>query len=160
MINLINWSAGIAHRACFRLVPRTLISFLIVGALGMVVHLAIMKVGMLAFGLSFHVANPVAMVGAATFNFYLNNNATFHDKVLRGRSVFLGYAVYMGVTSLGLGISMTVASLTYARGYGPVLSAVAGIICGSLWNYLMSYTFVWRLVNRIAARRRASRDAA
>jgi putative flippase GtrA len=153
MINLINWSASFAHRLCRGLLPRSLISFLMVGALGMGVHLAIMKTGMVAFDLHFRAANLLAMIGAATFNYYLNNLATFSDKTLSGRSVFVGYALYMGVTSLGLVISMSVSSVAYAHGYYPVVAAIFGIVCGSLWNYLMSYTFVWRMISRYTSRR-------
>lgn len=153
MINLINRSAALAHRLCLGLIPRSLISFLMVGALGMVVHLTIMKVGMEVLNLHFTVANLIAMVGAATFNYYLNNLSTFSDKSLRGRSVVVGYALYMAVTSLGLLISMSISSAAYGHGYLPVVAAICGIICGSIWNYLMSYTFVWRLISKVVARR-------
>lgn len=153
MINLINWGAGLGHRLCFGLLPKSLISFLIVGALGMVVHLAIMQAGMGLLGLHFTLANLLAMVGAATFNYYLNNLSTFSEKSLKGRSVVVGYALYMAVTSLGLLISMSVSSVVYSHGYPPTIAAICGIVCGSLWNYLMSYTFVWRLISRVVARR-------
>ena len=123
----------------------------------MVVHLAIMQGSMALCGLRFRIANLIAMIGAATFNYYLNNLATFRDRELRGRSVFVGYVMYMAVTSLGLAISMLVSSIAYAHGFVPTVAAICGIVCGSLWNYFMSYTFVWRLINGFAARRASSR---
>lgn len=153
MINLINYSAGFVYRLSREIIPRSLISFLIVGALGTIVHLAIMKSGMFFLGLGFRPANLLAMIGAATFNYYLNNASTFSDKKLRGRSILVGYALYMGVTSLGLSISMGIASIAYTHRLPPVPAAICGIICGSLWNYLMSYTFVWRLIAGLVSRR-------
>lgn len=153
MINFINYSAGFAHRLSRGIIPRSLISFLIVGALGTIVHLTIMKTGMGVFGLPFRIAYLIAMIGAATFNYYLNNTATFSDRALRGRSILVGYALYIGVTSFGLVISMTVASAAYAHGLSPIPSAICGIGCGSLWNYFMSYTIVWRLIAGLIGRR-------
>lgn len=105
------------------------------------------------FGFPFRLAYLIAMIGAATFNYYLNNAATFSDKALRGRSIIIGYALYIGVTSLGLVISMVIASSAYAHGLPPIPSAICGIGCGSLWNYFMSYTFVWRLIAALIRRR-------
>lgn len=153
MINFVNQVSGFVHRLCVGLVPRSLISFFTVGAFGMVVHLAIMKAGMGALHLDFRVANLVAVIGAATFNYYLNNAATFSDRTLRGRSILVGYMLYMGVTSLGLAISMGVSSALYAHGFSPVVAALGGIVCGSMWNYLMSYTFVWRLITAVMAKK-------
>ncbi|MFC4525299.1 GtrA family protein [Dyella halodurans] len=153
MINFVNRVSGLAHRFCLGLLPRSLISFFTVGALGMGVHLAIMKAGMIVLQLDFRIANLIAMIGAATFNYYFNNAATFSDKTLRGRSILVGYALYMGVTSLGLAISMGVSTIAYARGLPPVIAAVCGIVCGSMWNYLMSYAFVWRLITAVIAKR-------
>lgn len=152
MVRLINWGTALGFRICCGLIPRSLISFLIVGSLGMLVHLAIMQACMSLVALPFALANLLAMVGAASFNYYLNNQATFTGRALRGRSVLIGYVLYMAVTSLGLSISMAVSSLAYAHGYPAILSAMAGIVSGTGWNYLMSYTFVWRLMSRFTAR--------
>jgi len=153
MIRFIRWGATFAHSLLRGLIPLSLLSFLIVGALGVVVHLSILKIGMNVFGVPFRPANALSMIGAATFNFCLNNLSTFRDKMLGGRRVLVGYALYMGITSLGLVVSLAVSSAAYAHGLSPVLAALCGIVVGSLWNYCMSYTFVWRLLSRLKLRR-------
>jgi len=154
MIRLIRWGAALAHSLVRGMIPLSLLSFLIVGALGVVVHLSILKFAMLVLGLPFRPANALSMIGAATFNFCLNNLSTFSDKKLGGRRVLVGYALYMGITSLGLIVSLGVSSVAYAHGLPPVLAALCGIAVGSLWNYCMSYTFVWRLLSKLKLRRR------
>lgn len=153
MINFVNRISGCAHRLSFGLVPRSLISFVIVGALGMIVHLTIMKTCMSALHLDFRRSNFVAMVVAASFNYSLNNIATFKDRMLRGRSILVGYILYMGVTSLGLAVNMGISTGLYRHGCSPVMAAIGGIACGSVWNYLMSYTFVWRLITAVLAKK-------
>lgn len=154
MIRLIRWGAATAHSLFRGMIPLSLLSFLIVGALGVVVHLSILKIGMNVLGIPFRSANALSMVCAATFNFCLNNLSTFRDKMLGGRRVLVGYALYMGITSLGLIVSLSVSSVVYSHGLSPVLAALCGIVVGSLWNYCMSYTFVWRLLSMLKLRRR------
>ena len=35
-----------------------------------------------------------------------------------------------------------------------MIAALGGIVVGSLWNYLMSYTFVWKLLSNFSGRRK------
>jgi len=137
------------HRTCFGLLPKTLISFLLVGSLGVVVHMFILKIMMLGVTPNFKYANGTAMIFAATFNYLLNNKSTFHKNTLSGRKIIAGFVIYLLITSVGLVSSLTVSSWVFERNHMPMAAALCGIVVGALWNYLMSYAFVWKLLSKM-----------
>lgn len=148
MIKLIGRVARIGVRISFGILPETLVSFLVVGALGVLVHITVLKTAMLLASSSFQSANLIAMFFAASFNYFLNNQSTFREQTLAGHRVIVGYFSYLCINSLGLGISFFVSSRLYSHYPFPIPAALAGIVSGSLWNYLMSYTFVWKLLSK------------
>jgi len=148
MIRLIAKLTRLGRRLTFNLLPASLISFLIVGSLGIVVHLTVLKSTLALITHQFKYANLTALVFAATFNYVLNNASTFSHNGLSGRHAVLGYFIYMGVTSLGMVVSLYISTHVYSYGIGPIPAALCGIVAGSMWNYLMSYTFVWKLLFR------------
>lgn len=129
------------------LLPKSLISFLIVGSLGVVVHMTVLKTVMLLATDNFRYANACAMIVAATFNYLLNNKATYRDTRLSGKRIIAGYAIYLAITSAGLALSLLISGEVYDRIGMPMASALSGIVVGSLWNYFMSYNFVWKLLS-------------
>jgi dolichol-phosphate mannosyltransferase len=147
MLQLINTLSAFVHRLSGRMVPVTLISFLIVGSLGVVVHMVALKLSMNFISDNFRVSNALAMLCAATFNYTLNNKSTFRHDGLAGKRVLAGYLIYLGITSLGLGASLLVSGAVFDRTGAPMVSALCGIVVGSLWNYFMSYNFVWKLLS-------------
>jgi putative flippase GtrA len=153
MIKFIAELSRIGSKITFRLLPETLISFLIVGSFGVLVHLAVLKTAMAWVLPEFKYANLLAMLVAATFNFILNNKSTFSDKALVGRHILLGYLFYIGITALGLAISLFISTRVYAQHGAPIIAALCGIAAGSLWNYFMSYTFVWKLLSNLSRQR-------
>lgn len=129
------------------LFPKSLISFLIVGSLGVVVHMTVLKTLMLLATDNFRYANACAMIVAASFNYLLNNKATYSHTSLSGKRIVAGYAIYLAITSAGLALSLLLSGEVYDRIGMPMLSALSGIVVGSLWNYFMSYNFVWKLLS-------------
>lgn len=148
MLQLINNLSALIHRLSRRMVPVTLISFLIVGSLGVVVHMVVLKLSLHFISDNFRVSNGLAMLCAASFNYALNNKSTFRHDCLAGKRVVAGYLIYLGITSLGLAASLFVSGLVYDRTFAPMVAALCGIVVGSLWNYFMSYNFVWKLLSR------------
>jgi putative flippase GtrA len=144
---LIEGLTAFIHSIFRGLFPKTLISFLIVGSLGVVVHMTVLKVMMLMTDDSFRYSNGTAMAVAATFNYLLNNKATYSHVTLSGRRIIAGYLIYLSITSLGLVMSLLISGEAYDRTSMPMISALAGIVAGSLWNYFMSYNFVWKLLS-------------
>jgi putative flippase GtrA len=149
MIKVIGQMSRLANKMTFNLIPESLASFLIVGSLGVVVHLCVLKITMISVTHDFKYANLTAMLFAATFNYFLNNKSTFSDKALVGRHVYLGYFCYVGITAAGMAISLFISTRLYATHGMAIPAALCGIIVGSFWNYFMSYTIVWNfLFNR------------
>ncbi|HTV84721.1 MAG TPA: GtrA family protein [Dyella sp.] len=146
MIKTIAWLTQLGRKLTFNLLPESLISFLVVGALGVLVHLTVLKLSMSTIIHAFTYANLMAMVFAATFNYVLNNNSTFADSALVGRHVYLGYVCYVGITAVGMAISLSISTRIYATHGMPMIAALCGIVAGSLWNYLVSYTLVWKFL--------------
>jgi len=129
------------------LLPRSMISFLIVGSLGVVVHMAVLNAVMWLVTDNFRYANACAMLVAATFNYLLNNKATYSHTRLSGKRIIAGYAIYLAITSAGLALSLLISGEVYDRIGMPMASALCGIVVGSMWNYFMSYNFVWKLLS-------------
>jgi dolichol-phosphate mannosyltransferase len=146
MIKIIGRLSRLARKMTFNLLPESLISFLIVGSLGVLVHLTVLKIAMTTAIHEFKYANLTAMLFAATFNYIVNNKSTFSDKSLVGRHVFLGYFCYVGITAVGMAISLLISTRIYAEHGMPMIAALCGIIVGSLWNYFLSYTIVWKFI--------------
>jgi len=137
------------YRTSFGLLPKTLISFLLVGTLGVGVHMLVLKTMMLGVTPNFRYANSAAMIFAATFNYLLNNKSTFHKDALSGRKIIAGYLIYLLITSVGLVSSLAVSGWVFDRNHLPMAAALCGIVVGALWNYMMSYTFVWKLLSKM-----------
>lgn len=150
MIKFIGRLARFGVRLSMGIFPESLVSFLIVGTLGVVVHISVLKTVLAIHDMPFKYANLCAMLVASTFNYLMNNESTFRATSLAGKHVFLGYFFYLGITSLGMILSLGISTHVYEWHIGPVLAALAGIVAGSLWNYFMSYTFVWKLLSRAA----------
>jgi dolichol-phosphate mannosyltransferase len=121
--------------------PRFL-SYALVGALGLVVHLLALRASMLAF--TFEQAQMIATFVAMTGNFLLNNSLTFRDARLTGGAMVRGLLLFYAVSSIGALTNVGVASWVY--GYQPTwwLAGLAGALMGVVWNYSMSSLFVWR----------------
>lgn len=123
--------------------PRFL-SFLLVGAIGLVVHLVALKISLLAGASPFYVAQAIATVVALTSNFVLNNELTYRDRRLKGLSMVLGFIVFCLFCSVGAFTNVGIANWLYAEEPVWWVAGLAGAIMGALWNYAMSSLFVWR----------------
>jgi dolichol-phosphate mannosyltransferase len=127
------------------LVEPRFIFFALVGAIGLVVHLAALKVALLAGAPDFYWAQSIATFVAMTSNFILNNEATYRDRRLKGLSMLWGFVVFCLFCSLGALTNVGMASWLYYR-EEPVwwVAGAAGAVMGLFWNYAMSSLFVWR----------------
>ena len=121
--------------------PRFL-SYALVGAIGLVVHLVALRISLLS--VSFEVAQTIATFVAMTGNFLLNNSLTFRDARLSGWPMLKGLLLFYAVSSVGALTNVGVASWIY--GYQPTwwVAGLAGALMGVVWNYSMSSLLVWR----------------
>lgn len=120
------------------------ISFGLVGASGLAVHLLVLRLALSAFAFGFPVAQSVATFVALLSNFLLNNVLTYHDRRLTGKGLIFGFVGFCLIGSVGALTNVGLASWLYSREPTWWLAGAAGAIMGALWNYSMSSQLVWR----------------
>jgi dolichol-phosphate mannosyltransferase len=130
-------------KAVGRFVPVKLIQFGAIGMLGVVVHLSILNFVLNVLGAPFATSQAVAVVGAMTFNFALNNKFTYRDRQLKGLAWVGGLFSFYLVCSLGAVANVGIGSLVYERIHGWAIAGIAGAIVGSVWNYVASGWLTW-----------------
>lgn len=142
---LFDFLAGIYDKTLGRVIPTRFALFGTVGALGVVVHMAVLGFLLLALGGTFFVpSQAIAVVCAMTFNFWLNNWLTYRDIRLTGtRAVLRGWVGFCLTCAVGALANVAVASLLAAQGIYWAIAALAGILIGSVWNFALSSRFVW-----------------
>jgi dolichol-phosphate mannosyltransferase len=126
-----------------RLLPTRLILFLLVGGIGLGVHLFILATCLWA-GASFPVGQSIAVASAILFNFTLNNLLTYRDRQLRGWRFITGLASFAAVCSVGAAANVGVASFAFAEGQLWWQAGIAGAAISALWNYAASSFVTWR----------------
>lgn len=143
---------GLYDKWLGRIVPTRYALFGTIGAMGVVVHMAVLSAFLALFGGSFEqqlfsafeLGQTLAALVAMTFNFALNNALTYADQRLRGAWHLLrGWLKFALTCSVGLLTNVGVAAILVRMGFHPYVSALAGIVIGSVWNYALSSRFVW-----------------
>ncbi|MEL7188298.1 MAG: glycosyltransferase family 2 protein [Pseudomonadota bacterium] len=141
---LFDFMAGLYERLLGDIIPTRFALFGTVGALGVLVHMAVLTSLLFAFGESFTLSQAIAVLSAMSFNFWLNNWLTYRDKRLRGPGeVLRGWAGFVATCAVGGFANVAVATFLEGRGVYWALAALAGILLGSVWNYALSSRFVW-----------------
>ncbi|WP_298429265.1 glycosyltransferase family 2 protein [Rhodoblastus sp.] len=126
-------------------IPVRFIFFALVGLSGVAIHLLTVNAAMSAPGMTFPVAQSIAVVVAMTSNFYVNNLITYRDAQLKGFWPLLrGLLYFYAVCAFGSIANVGVAAWLYNIEHAVLVSALAGVIMGSVWNYTLSSLFVWR----------------
>ena len=127
-----------------RRVPRDdwmqLVRFLVVGASGYVVNLAVFSIALL-MGLHYIPAAIVAFVIAWVNNFLLNRYWTFraHDEAMMGQG-----AKYLLVSLIALGANLLILQLLVDAGLGETLSQAVAIALVTPLSYLLSRRWSFR----------------
>ncbi len=125
------------------LLPLRFISFALVGALGVLVHLTVLTVALKFIGMDFEPAQATATVVAMVFNFVLNNEITYRDLRLRGPRLWRGLLVFMVVCGVGALPNNGLAPALYDTHTNRTIAGAIGAIIGVVWNYAVSATLVW-----------------
>src|ERR1700722_5917645 len=126
------------------LLPLRFISFALVGAIGIFVHLAVLTIGLKWGGLGFEPAQAVATVVEMMFNFQLNNEITYRDQRLRGPRLWRGLLVFIVVCGIGAVANVGIAKALYDSHTAWSIAGAIGAMIGVVWNYAVSATLVWR----------------
>ncbi len=141
---LLDFLAGLYDKTLGRVIPTRFALFGTVGALGVIVHMAVLAALLVGMGEGFVFAQAIAVLCAMSFNFWLNNWLTYRDKRLIGwGAVLRGWAGFCATCAVGAFANVAVATLLESQGVFWALAALAGIVIGSVWNYALSSRFVW-----------------
>ncbi len=126
-----------------RWIPPKLLMFGAVGAVGLLVHLGLLDFALKALLLPFATAQTIAVVGAMTFNFAVNNVFTYRDRQLVGWQWFRGLVTFYVVCSIGAVGNVGVGALVYQQSSTWWLAGIAGAIVGAVWNFVGSSWLTW-----------------
>lgn len=139
------WEFGmlVLDKLIGRYLPVRLVSFALVGLTGIAAHLVLLWLAGVA-GFHFLTASAVAVVGAMTWNYVLNNVITYRDQRLKGRAFWLGLASFYVIGAIGVVANVGIADLLFRAGRSWWLAGVAGALMGVVWNFTMSSIFTWR----------------
>jgi dolichol-phosphate mannosyltransferase len=136
----------LADKTVGRWIPTRLVSFAAIGSFGVLVHLTVLRAALAANGNQFVAAQSVAVMVAMVGNFFLNNALTYRDQQLRGFALAPGLLKFMAACSLGALANVGVAGYIHGTngGYANwLVSALAGIVVGTVWNYGATAWLVW-----------------
>lgn len=126
------------------LLPLRFISFALVGALGVFVHLAVLTTALKLEGLHFEAAQTIGTVAAMVFNFQLNNEITYREQRLRGPRLWRGLLIFILVCGVGAVANVGIANSLYETHTNWTIAGAIGAVIGVVWNYAVSATLVWR----------------
>lgn len=136
--------AGVYDKTLGQVIPTRFALFGTVGALGVLVHMAVLALLYRIADEGFALSQAIAVLTAMSFNFWLNNWLTYRDRRLKGASAFVrGWVGFCLACSVGALANVAVATLLEGAGVLWVGAALAGILVGSVWNYALSSRFVW-----------------
>lgn len=147
----LDFALMLVDKTIGRWIPARLVLFGGVGILGLVVHLVLLRTSLWALLAqtasskdAFRAAQAIAVMGAMTFNFALNNSLTYRDRRLTGRRWLTGLLSFYAVCGLGAVANVGVGSIAFERHYSWWLAGIAGAVVGSVWNFAASSVLTWR----------------
>jgi dolichol-phosphate mannosyltransferase len=130
-------------------IPLRFIAFSLVGGFGVLVHMAVLWSVYKAMGLSFLTGQATATLVAMTANFFLNNLFTYHDLQLKGRELFWGWLSFVLACSVGALANVGIATYLFKANSYWVLSALAGVLVGAVWNYAVTAVYTWNRPKKV-----------
>lgn len=140
---ILDFLGLLLHRMTGGTVSVRFLFFMIVGTIGLAIHLLVLRIGLLA-GLDFELAQSAATIVAMTSNFLVNNLLTYSDMKLRGMAAVTGLFKFYVVCGVGALANIGVASWLFVSNESWWIAGIAGVIVGAVFNYTMSSIFVWR----------------
>jgi dolichol-phosphate mannosyltransferase len=144
---------GLYDKWLGRIIPTRFALFGTIGAIGVIVHMAVLTAFLGIFGGpgmkgqlvgAFEVGQTIAAICAMTFNFFLNNALTYADKRLTGFVPLMrGWAKFALTCSVGLTANVGVSAVLVHYGIHEYPAALVGVVMASVWNFALSSKFVW-----------------
>jgi dolichol-phosphate mannosyltransferase len=141
---ILDFADVLLTRAVGNAIPARFPYFMIVGGIGVAVHLVVLKASLTLTDISFLAAQTVATVVAIASNFFLNNLLTYRDQRLHRLALIRGLVLFYGICAVGALSNIGVANWIYANRSSWWLAGLLGSLVGLVWNFALSSTFVWR----------------
>jgi dolichol-phosphate mannosyltransferase len=142
--NLVEFALLLADKRFGQYIPARFMLFAAMGAIGAVVHAAVLTVLYRFEHIDFVVAQSVAAFLSMTVNFLTNNFVTYSDLRLRGWGLLGGLLTFYLACSVGAVVNVTLAQRAYENGLPWYLAAAIGLVIGSVWNYAMTSILTWQ----------------
>ncbi len=143
-VTMIEYLALLAEKFGGHWISSKFVLFGLVGASGMVVHLAVLRALLATAGAGFVGAQSLATITAMVWNYFLNNNLTYREYRLIGWKALSGLASFMAVCGLGAVVNVLIARDLYTLTHMWMLAGAGGAAVGALLNYALTSMFTWR----------------
>ncbi|MDJ0927662.1 MAG: glycosyltransferase family 2 protein [Gammaproteobacteria bacterium] len=127
-----------------RWIPARFVSFMLVGGVGVFVHMAVLSLSLQVIGNTFLFSQAAATLVAMTTNFIMNNLITYRDLRLRGWGLLRGWLSFVLACSIGAIANVGVAQYLFEQQTAWALAGLAGILVGAVWNYVITLVYTWR----------------
>jgi dolichol-phosphate mannosyltransferase len=111
------------------------------------VHLMVLSLLFKGLGSSFLAAQTTATMFTMTVNYLLNNTLTYRDRRLRGWAFLRGWVSFVLVCGVGAIANVGIAQYFFQQNGLWAASAIAGIVIGAVWNYVVTSVFTWKSRN-------------
>jgi len=127
--------------------------FGMVGALGVGVHLLILRALLHLAGMSFAKGQATTTMIVMVLNYVLNNSVTYRDRRLKGWAFWGGLLTFCLACGLGVAANVAISSEAYHRGVPWVLAALTGLLFSAVWNFGVTSMTTWRQARRSSEQR-------
>jgi dolichol-phosphate mannosyltransferase len=144
LLTAVEYLFLIVNKLTGGVVPTRFAVFALIGATGVVVHLACLAAMLYGFHFGFVVSQTVATCVAMTENFFLNNLITYRDQRLRGMSMVSGLMSFWLACSFGAWANVSFAHSLLNLGLPWYGAGLGGVVLSSVWNYSVSNLFTWK----------------
>ena len=126
------------------LIPSGFLLFALVGAVGVVVHMAVLWASHRVFMIPFGFAQTIAIGVAMTSNFFMNNAITYRHTPLKGSRIIAGLLSFYGSCAIGAVLNLSLAVFLETNSINWLLSGISGGIAGAVWNFTTTKYITWR----------------
>ena len=145
----IDFLGLVVHHATAGVLPIRFVLFAMIGAGGLVVHIATLSAVLHWFGMfTFAAGQLVATIVAMGSNFILNNEITYRPYRYSGLGMIAGFLAFALGCSVGVLANIDVASLLFKDNQTWWFAGLAGALLSVVWNYAVSTNLIWRRRDR------------
>jgi len=131
------------YRSFKNFLPRQFLSFLLIGLIGLSVHIFVLFILYIQFQFKFQTSQIAGTLLAILNNFLLNNYLTYQNLSLQGKQLIHGYLKYMLICAIGAFFSFFLAVNLLEQGLNWALCGCIGAASVACWNYTLSKFLTW-----------------